>query len=84
MFQLTDKDVVYSYMPLYHTSGHLSTSGALFAGTKTIIKKKFSASQFWKDCVKHDVTVGARLAITIYQACSIYYISNNHIIVINR
>ena len=58
VYQLTDKDVVYSYLPLYHSSGgQLSTSGALFNGTKTIIKKKFSASTFWKDCVKYDATV---------------------------
>lgn len=26
-------------------------------GATCVLKKKFSASQFWKDCVKYDVTV---------------------------
>ena len=58
IFDLTSEDVIYSYLPLYHSSGaQLSTAGALFAGSKTIIKKKFSVSSFWKDIVKYDVTV---------------------------
>ncbi len=51
-------DVFYCYLPLYHSSGgQLGSGAALFGGTTTIIKKKFSASAFWKDCVKHNVTV---------------------------
>ena len=58
IFPFTHEDVVYSYLPLYHSSGgQLATAGAFFAGTKTIIKKKFSASSFWKDINKYDVTV---------------------------
>ena len=58
IFPMTHEDVVYSYLPLYHSSGgQLATAGAFFTGTKTIIKKKFSASSFWKDIVKYDVTV---------------------------
>ena len=58
IFDLTSEDVIYSYLPLYHSSGaQLSTAGAFFAGSKTIIKKKFSVSSFWKDIVKYDVTV---------------------------
>ena len=58
IFPFTHEDVVYSYLPLYHSSvGQLATAGAFFTGTKTIIKKKFSASSFWKDIIKYDVTV---------------------------
>ena len=62
IFPFTSDDVVYSYLPLYHSSGgQLATAGAFFNGTKTIIKKKFSASSFWKDIIKYDVTVNTLL-----------------------
>ena len=74
MMQATDKDVAYSYLPLYHTSGvQFGISGAMFAGTRTIIKNRFSASLFWKDCVKYNVTVGISLALPIISDHSIYY-----------
>ncbi len=51
-------DRMYTYLPLYHASGgQLGCAFALFNGTTTVIKKKFSASNFWKDCVKYDITV---------------------------
>ena len=57
---------MYSYLPLYHSSGgQLGTAGALFTGTKTIIKKKFSASSFWKDIIKYDVTVNIQHIVEI-------------------
>ena len=81
LYGLTDKDVVYSYLPLYHSSGgQLGTCGAWGSGTKTMIKKKFSASSFWKDCVKYDVTVGLLLAVPILPDYSIRYILYNYVI----
>lgn len=54
---LRSDDVVYCHLPLYHSSGgQVATSAALFLGTKTVIRKKFSASNFWTDCIKYDVT----------------------------
>lgn len=51
-------DVFYCYLPLYHSSGgQLGTGAALFRGTTTVIKKKFSASSFWKDCAQYNITV---------------------------
>ena len=51
-------DVVYSYLPMYHSSGgQLGIAFALLTGNKTVIKRKFSASAFWKDCCHHKVTV---------------------------
>ena len=51
-------DRMYTYLPLYHASGgQLGTAFALLNGTTTVIRRKFSASNFWKDCVKFDVTV---------------------------
>jgi acyl-CoA synthetase (AMP-forming)/AMP-acid ligase II len=55
---ITPDDVVYNYLPLYHSSGaQLGTAACLVIGSKTVIKSKFSASNFFKDCIKYDVTV---------------------------
>ena len=71
IFPLTSNDVVYSYLPLYHSSGgQLATAGAFFSGTTTIIKKKFSASSFWNDIIKYDVTVSnKKILILIVEYC---------------
>jgi len=51
-------DIQYTPLPLYHTTaGMLGLGSALFNGTSIVLRKKFSASQFWKDCLKYDVTV---------------------------
>ena len=45
-------------MPLYHATGLLwSWAGCLRAGATTVIKEKFSASEFWSDVRKHKVTM---------------------------
>jgi solute carrier family 27 fatty acid transporter 1/4 len=41
-----------------------TASGILFGAT-TVMRKKFSASLFWKDCVKYNVTV-SQLIKTYY------------------
>lgn len=52
------KDVIYVNLPLYHTAGFMiGFIGAVETGSTIILKKKFSASQFWDDCRKHGVTV---------------------------
>ena len=55
---LTKTDVLYSALPMYHTAGGLMVTGAAMAeGLRAVTRKKFSASQFWKDCAEHNVTV---------------------------
>ncbi len=50
-------DVIYSYLPCYHASGvQVGIGPALCFGNRTVLKKKFSASNFFSDCVKYDVT----------------------------
>ncbi|XP_010785722.1 long-chain fatty acid transport protein 3-like, partial [Notothenia coriiceps] len=52
------EDIIYITLPLYHMSASLlGIGGCIQLGATCVLKKKFSASQFWKDCVKHDVTV---------------------------
>ena len=51
------EDRVYVYLPLYHTAGgQLGIAATMFCGATSVIRKKFSASNFWKDCVKYDIT----------------------------
>ncbi|XP_029025020.1 long-chain fatty acid transport protein 6 [Betta splendens] len=54
----TSDDVIYITLPLYHMSASLlGLGGCISLGATCVLKKRFSASQFWKDCVKHKVTV---------------------------
>ncbi|XP_020505047.2 long-chain fatty acid transport protein 6 [Labrus bergylta] len=54
----TSDDIIYVTLPLYHMSASLlALGGCIHLGATCVLKKKFSASQFWKDCVKHRVTV---------------------------
>ncbi|CAF99827.1 unnamed protein product, partial [Tetraodon nigroviridis] len=51
-------DVIYLYLPLYHSSGFLmGLCGAIEKGATVALRRKFSASQFWNDCRKYNVTV---------------------------
>lgn len=57
-FGCTADDVVYITLPLYHSSGSLlGIGGCIEIGATCVLKKKFSASQFWNDCKKYNVTV---------------------------
>uniref|UniRef100_A0A914WZ87 Very long-chain fatty acid transport protein n=1 Tax=Plectus sambesii TaxID=2011161 RepID=A0A914WZ87_9BILA len=58
-FDIRSTDRLYITMPLYHTSaGILGVGQTITKGATSVIREKFSASNFWKDCVKHDCTVG--------------------------
>ncbi|XP_073077217.1 long-chain fatty acid transport protein 6-like isoform X2 [Manis javanica] len=51
-------DIIYITLPLYHSSGSLlGIGGCIELGATCVLKKKFSASQFWNDCRKYNVTV---------------------------
>lgn len=51
-------DIIYITTPLYHmTASLLGIGGTIFLGATAVLKKKFSASQFWSDCKKHRITV---------------------------
>ncbi|CDH52748.1 probable fat1-long-chain fatty acid transporter [Lichtheimia corymbifera JMRC:FSU:9682] len=50
-------DRVYCVLPLYHSSGIIVTTAvALQAGATIVLGRKFSASRFWDDCTKYNVT----------------------------
>lgn len=51
-------DVLYDCLPLYHTAGNVMGVGqCLIYGLTVVLRKKFSASRFWDDCVKYNCTV---------------------------
>ena len=57
-FKAKQKDILYLTLPLYHATGLLwSWAGCLRGGATTVIKEKFSASEFWPDVRKHKVTM---------------------------
>ena len=52
-------DIIYTGLPLYHSSAQWFAMGAaVHGGCTVILKKSFSASKFWPDVVKYKVTVG--------------------------
>ncbi|XP_003747907.1 long-chain fatty acid transport protein 4 [Galendromus occidentalis] len=53
-----DDDVSYCYLPLYHFAGGvMQMSQTVLFGLTAVIVPGFSATNFWKDCIKHDCTV---------------------------
>lgn len=55
---LEGNDVFYCPLPLYHTAGGVISVGqAIIFGCTVALKAKFSASQYFPDCVKHKATV---------------------------
>lgn len=51
-------DRFYTPLPLYHTAGGCMTVGQmLIFGSTIIIRKKFSASMYFSDCIKYNATV---------------------------
>lgn len=54
----SSKDVIYVALPLYHMAGSLlGVAGCIGIGATCVLKRKFSASQFWGDCRHYGVTV---------------------------
>ncbi|XP_004687865.1 PREDICTED: very long-chain acyl-CoA synthetase [Condylura cristata] len=51
-------DIIYTTLPLYHSAALLiGVHGCIMAGATLALRTKFSASQFWDDCRKYNVTV---------------------------
>ena len=60
---ITPDDIIYNSLPLYHTNGGILAAGQmLFWGSTLVLRKKFSASNFFVDCVKHKCTVSRKLS----------------------
>lgn len=68
---VTSSDVIYLNLPLYHTAGFIvGFIGSIETGSTIILRRKFSASQFWDDCRKHSVTVVQYIGEVMRYLCS--------------
>lgn len=55
-------DRIYTPLPLYHTAGGVMAVGAaLLHGATVVIRKKFSASAYFAECIKYNCTVSSML-----------------------
>ena len=52
-----EDDIMYSVLPMYHSAAHVCIGVTITEGNTAVTRKKFSATKFWEDCVKNDVTV---------------------------
>lgn len=58
LFGATTDDVIYNTLPLYHSAGGVLVIGAcLISGNTIALRRKFSASKFWDDCIETKATV---------------------------
>uniref|UniRef100_A0A0N5AR79 Very long-chain fatty acid transport protein n=1 Tax=Syphacia muris TaxID=451379 RepID=A0A0N5AR79_9BILA len=57
-FNIGPNDVMYVTMPMYHSAaGILGIGQVILQGCTAVIRSRFSASNFWKDCCLYDCTV---------------------------
>jgi len=55
--QITEEDIIYIPTPLYHSVGYtISYTAATIKGAAVVLKKRFSASEFWKDIQRYKIT----------------------------
>ena len=56
-YRMNSEDCLYNCLPLYHSTGMmLGLCACIHVGASTFIKRKFSASSFWKEVKKHNTT----------------------------
>ncbi|XP_072529794.1 long-chain fatty acid transport protein 2 [Salminus brasiliensis] len=68
---VTADDVFYINLPLYHSAGFLiGLIGCIERGNSAVLRRKFSASQFWDDCRRYDVTVMQYIGETMRYLCN--------------
>jgi len=59
LYSLKQSDTIYIPLPLYHSNGGIvGISSAFHCGMNIIIRNKFSATNYFKDCSKLKATVG--------------------------
>lgn len=54
---LNASDIVYVTLPIYHANGAIIGVGnAIVSGATVVLRGKFSASSFWRDCIDYKCT----------------------------
>ncbi|XP_046898717.1 very long-chain acyl-CoA synthetase [Hypomesus transpacificus] len=68
---VTSSDVIYLNLPLYHTAGFvIGFIGSIETGSTIVLRRKFSASQFWEECRKYNVTVVQYIGEVLRYLCN--------------
>ncbi|XP_068129703.1 long-chain fatty acid transport protein 2-like [Hyperolius riggenbachi] len=68
---LTGKDILYLSLPLYHSAAFMiGLRGCIQQGATCVLRKKFSASQFWNDCRKYNITAVQYIGETVRYLCN--------------
>jgi fatty-acyl-CoA synthase len=58
MMDVQPMDRMYNCLPMYHSVGGVQAIGAMIVGGgSSVVREKFSASQFWDDVVRWDCTL---------------------------
>lgn len=66
-------DVVYVTLPLYHTNGGVLALGQMiFNGSAIVLRRKFSATNFWTDCIKEKCTVSPSPSLVVIENYFLY------------
>ena len=59
LYGLRTTDKIYIPLPIYHSNGGMVGVGSAWAtGMSMVIREKFSASKYFKDCQTHNCTIG--------------------------
>ena len=58
IYKVNSDDIVYTCLPLYHSAGGMIGLGMLYGlGCTLVLSRKFSATNFFKECAEHNATV---------------------------
>jgi len=57
LLELTQDDVLYTCLPMFHTNALNTFSQALVAGATFVVGERFSASRFWERLARSEATV---------------------------
>uniref|UniRef100_A0A673IDS8 long-chain-fatty-acid--CoA ligase n=1 Tax=Sinocyclocheilus rhinocerous TaxID=307959 RepID=A0A673IDS8_9TELE len=86
---VTSEDIFYINLPLYHSAGFLiGLVGSIERGNTVVLRRKFSASQFWDDCRKYNITVMQYIGETLRYLCNMpkvkaHMVYNNMLTIVN-
>ena len=55
--EMRSTDVAYDYLPFFHIAGKFVFMGSLLSGGSTLLRDRFSLSEFWEDVRRHGCTI---------------------------
>ncbi|KYO21140.1 hypothetical protein Y1Q_0001432 [Alligator mississippiensis] len=77
--KITSEDIIYTTLPLYHSAALLlGLHGCIMQGATLVLRSKFSATHFWDDCRKYNVTVIQYIGEVLRYLCNMPKKDNDH------